>query len=209
MLYPQNFTYLASGTSLNPSSLRVNHEQPTPNIQPITDVLPYRLFLLVCGSLCISTVALVFSALIISVSHLLIIVPPVFALTILYHAVIAFIASGDPANSRRLFCRASVTAACVLSVLWIATAGMTVAVNVLIGMGKLNSSKGSWSAIIPCACSFIEAIILGFTDFLTLRERKQMLYTDKWKWQGVQGGPSRSTQWRYVFSVIGLFWKDV
>jgi hypothetical protein len=200
-LYPQSFTYLSSNSSFNPSSLRVHHEKSSPDAtQPInadgTDVLPYTLFILICFSLCVSTISLVFSAIILSTSLLLIIVPIVFALTISYHAVIAVIASSDPAHSPRLFSRASVSAACILCVLWIAAAGVLVDVNVVIGQGKLNLAKGSWNAIIPCACAFIEAIIMGFTGMLTLKERKRMLYTEKWKWRAGQGGASQSTQWR-------------
>ena len=203
MLYPQSFAYLSSSTSLHPAS---SMNTSKANIQPITvtpDVYPYQLFILICGSLCLSTIAMVFTALILNVSPLLYIFPPVFALTILYHLIMVIVSNGESAGSLRIFCRANVISAFILCILWIATAGLAVAVNVLIGKGKLNMSKGSWAVIIPCICAFLEALFVGAIAFFTRRERNRILYTDKWRWRASQGSGS-SSQWRYVLSAIRL-----
>jgi hypothetical protein len=202
MLYPQSFAYLSSSTSFHPSNInpsRVNIQAPT------IDVYPFQLFLLICSSLCISTIAMVFSAIILGVSPYLYVFPPVFALTILYHFVILIVSNGESAGSLRIFSLANVIATVILSVFWIAAGGLAVAVNVLIGQGKLGTSRGSWSAIIPCICAFIEAIIIGTICFYTRRERNRILYTDKWKWRAGQGAGGSSSQWRCVFSVVCLF----
>lgn len=207
MLYPQSFGYLSSSTSLHPSNANPSTINTSKvNVQPTisADVYPYPLFILICASLCVSTIAMVFSALILTSSHLLDIFPAAFALTIFYHFVILIISNGEPAGSLRVFCRTNVISTFILSILWLTTAGLTVAVNVLIGKGKLNMSQGSWSAIIPCVCAFLEAIIIGSIAFFTRRERNRILYTDKWRWRAGQGVGGSSSQWRYVFSVIRL-----
>jgi len=195
MLYPQSFTYLSSSTSLHPST---NFSSSKANIQPLNltaDVYPYQFFILICGSLCLSTIAMVFSALILNVSPLLYVFPPVFVLTILYHFVMLIVSSGESAGSLRIFCRTNVISSFILSILWIVTAGLAVAVNVLIGKGKLNTSKGSWTAIIPCLCAFLEAFVIGAIAFFTRRERNRILYTDKWRWRAGHAGGGSSSQW--------------
>ncbi|KAF8232209.1 hypothetical protein L208DRAFT_25815 [Tricholoma matsutake] len=195
MLYPQSFTYFSSNTGLNPQKVNLS----SLNIQTstsATDIIPYPIFILTCSSLCISTMALVFSAVILNISSLLYIFIPVFALTILYHIVVAITSRTEVPDSPRLFSRANVISVCALSVLWTAATGIAVAVNVLIGMGRLNTGKGSWNAIIPCICSFLEVIIMGFIAFLTQKERKRILYSDKWKWRaGQDSATSSASQW--------------
>lgn len=192
MLYPQSFAYVSSTTSLNPSSMHST-----------MDLFPHPLFYLICASFCISTAALIFGTLILSTSPLLWVFPPVFALTILYHAVLTIISHGESPGSLRLFSRASVIATYVLAGFWIAVSGVAVAVNVLIHLGKLEASKGPWGAIVPCIFSFIEIIIVTFIAVLMQKERKRILYTDKWKWRAGHGA-SKSSQWRCVSSVTCL-----
>jgi len=196
--YPQSFDYFSSSTSLHPSNVNPSsiNNLSKANIHPFAaEVCPYQLFILICVSLCLSTIAMVFSALILTVSPLLYIFPIVFGLTILYHFVMLIISNGESAGSLRIFCRANVISTFILSILWIATAGLSVAVNVLIGKGKLNMSKGSWSAIIPCVCAFLEALDIGTLAFFTRRERNRILYTDKWRWRAGQGAGGSSSQW--------------
>lgn len=184
MLYAQSFGYFSSAT-LNMKQSGFN-DSSSVNVQPTLDVIPYPLFILICGSLCTSTMAMAFSALTLSVSPLLYIFIPVFVLTISYHGLMFFLSNTQNPTSERLFSRVTVMITCVLSMLWIAALGIAIDVNVLIGMGKLNTTRGSWSAIIPAICAFIEAIFIGSIAFLMQKERKRVLYNEKWKWRTAQ-----------------------
>jgi hypothetical protein len=188
MLYPQSFAYVSSTASLKPSTVQSTGA---------TEVFPASLFYLICASFSVSTAALIFGTLILSTSPLLWVFPPVFILTLLYHAVITFVSYGESSGSLRPFSRAGVIATYVLAGLWMGVSGVTVAVNILIQLKKLEASKGPWGAIVPCIFSFIEVIIVVVIAVLMQKERRRILYTDKWKWQAGHGA-SKSSQWRYA-----------
>ncbi|KNZ76660.1 hypothetical protein J132_09193 [Termitomyces sp. J132] len=161
--------------------------------------LPYPLFPLICISACTSTLTLIFSTLIISVSPVLWILPALFLSTVAYHAVTILISNSETTGSLRLFSLSNLAISCVLTCLWAAGCGATIAITVLLLKGRLSRivPRGTWSMIVPCICALLESIIMGSIVTLTWKERKRIQYADKWKWRPGRYFPF-SAQWGYV-----------
>ncbi|KAF9462339.1 hypothetical protein BDZ94DRAFT_1237006 [Collybia nuda] len=147
---------------------------------------PPLLFPLICVSLCMSTLALIFTTFVISVSPVLWIIPAAFIATAAYHAVTFLISSGESSGSARLFSRANLAMAYALTVTWGGAFGVAVAYTVLRQMGKLketSASRGLWTMVVPCLCSFFEILIMGYISMRTHEERRRIVYAEKWKWR--------------------------
>jgi len=161
--------------------------------------LPRPLFYLICASLCISTISLIFAILIIRVSLLSWIFPIAFILTTLYHGV-AFLMSNSASeietpDSSYLFSLPNLASAYLLTVLWTAVFGTAIALTVLVSsIGQLHAPRGLWSVIIPSVSSFMEALVMGSIAVLTHKERKRIIYASKWKWRPGHG-VAASSQW--------------
>lgn len=166
------------------------------------DPFPPPLFPLICVSLCVSTLALIFATFVIGVSPALWIIPAVFITTVAYHTVTLLISSGEPPGSARLFSRVNLAVAYALTVAWGAAFGVAVAYTVLRQMGKLGepaASQGLWTMVVPCLCSFSEILLMGFIAMRTHEERRRIVYAEKWKWRAGFGVPSQS---RFVTCLI-------
>jgi len=150
------------------------------------DSFPYPLFPLICASLCISTLSLIFATLIVSVSPIFWIFPAIFISTVAYHATTILISNTESPTSRRLFSLPNLVAAGALTCLWAAVCGIAIALTVLLAKGRLKdatASRGLWSMIIPCVCALLETIVMGSIAAYTRKERNQRLYAEKWKWR--------------------------
>ncbi|RDB16926.1 hypothetical protein Hypma_002394 [Hypsizygus marmoreus] len=149
------------------------------------DPLPYPLFALVCISLCVSTLCLVFSTLVIAISPVLWIIPSAYIATVAYHATTLLISNSESHDSHRLFSLPNLLAAYALTCLWTVVFGVALAVSILIG-GRIIGDvapRGLWSLIVPCMCALAQAVVMGFIAFRTRKERNRILYAAKWKWR--------------------------
>lgn len=157
---------------------------------------PYPLFPLICASLCISTLSLIFATLIISASPILWIFPGTYICTVAYHATTILISNSEDTGSLRLFSRSNLLASFTLTCLWAATGGITIAVTALLAEGRLShtiASQGIWKMVVPCVLALLESVVLGFIANGTRKERNRILYAAKWKWR--PGHNAAASQW--------------
>lgn len=162
----------------------------------------HSLLILISASLCTSTIALGFSAVVIHVSPLFWIFPMAFILTALSHIstiVLASMSKNDTSCNDRfayLFSLRDLASSCALTILWFAALVIAMTLSALVSVGKLHARHGLWSVVLPCICAFVEIIIMVFIILLRHKERKRMLYAEKWKWRPGHGASSSCSQWR-------------
>ncbi|GLB45058.1 hypothetical protein LshimejAT787_1901360 [Lyophyllum shimeji] len=158
---------------------------------------PFPLFPLICASLCVTTLSLIFATLIISVSPILWIFPATFISTIAYHAATLLISNVEDAGSLRLYSFANLLASCSITCIWAAVSGITTALTVLLATGRLKDAttpRRLWPMVVSSVCALIECIVMGSIAIRTREERKRILYAAKWKWRPGHN-TAAATQW--------------
>ncbi|KAG6829483.1 hypothetical protein H0H92_004364 [Tricholoma furcatifolium] len=166
------------------------------------DSAPRPFFPLICASLCISTLSLIFAILIIDVSRFLWILPSLFVATAAYHAVTILIANSESTGALQLFALANLIISYALTCLWAAGFAVTVTITVLFLQGRLetDASSRTWSMVVPCVCALLQTIVMGLIAILSRKERNRIRYADKWKWRPGHYGSAASVHQPWAFA---------
>ncbi|TFK44226.1 hypothetical protein BDQ12DRAFT_717393 [Crucibulum laeve] len=158
--------------------------------------LPSPLFHLISASLCTSALTLIFAALIISVSPVFWIIPASFIATFGCHAIFLLIANSESAGSLRVFSAINVGATYLLSAAWTSTFGVALAYTILLWTGRVDKEEmegRAWTMVVLCVLALLEVVIMGFVAAASHKERKRVLYKEKWKWR--PGASPSNSQW--------------
>lgn len=142
-----------------------------------------RLLFLFCLSLTLSTAVVVFAALTLATLPILWIIPAAAILTVAHH-VLALVILHCDSEDKRLFSTTSEVIAIVLTFVWLSIVGVAVALAVLDSLNRLPYDKDKrWITVVSAVLSSLETIIIAFSTAFVHKERKSILYREKWEWK--------------------------
>lgn len=153
--------------------------------------LPWPLLPLTCASLCVGTLAFVFTLICltnpdISVQNVLWVIPATFFITLLHHIATLIIARRETYIRKYLFTTLASILSFALAALWTSVAGVIVVITIKEGRDGFKESGLAEHhlqplLVIPCVLCPVEAAAMWWWAFIARRETQAQSYAAKWR----------------------------